>query len=184
MCFDSCLKGRYGVCCFGCSTKLGIHLIALLSLLEVGVILYIFIKELLDGIFNLKSCTWLFIVFMRVVAYLSMCQDGISKRRHFMWVLVSTTVLEAIMFTIMNFGLLDGTSQMIIFKLVSSWGMGNALQILLLELFSVVHLGMFCYFCSVAYEYYTMAADDPSMIDAEHRRMAEEEKSQIGRAHV
>ena len=177
MCFDNCLKGRHGVCFFGCSTKFGIHLIALLSLIEVGLILYIFIKELLDGIFNLKTGTWLFIVVVRVMTYLSLCCDGIRKRRFFMQVLVATTVLEAIMFTIMNFGLLDGTSQEIIFKIVSGWGMGNAVQILLLELLSVTHLALFSYFCSIAYEYYTMAADDPEMIDAEHRQMAEEEKA-------
>ena len=161
MCLDSCLKGRHGFCCFGCSTKLGIHLIALLCLIELLLIACIFIKELSDGVFNLKVCTWLLIVVMRVLSYLSMCCDGISKRRGFMWVLVVTTILEAIMFTVMNVGLFNGTSQEAYFKLVASWGMGSTMQIFLFEIFSVVHLTMFSYFCAVAYEYYRIAADNP-----------------------
>ena len=108
MCLDSCLKGRQGKCGFGCSTLLGIRLITFLSLTEMGLIGYIFFEQLSGGVLNFKVCTWLFLVLVRVVMYLSMCSDGISKRRNFMWALIGTTILEVVLFIIVNVELIDG----------------------------------------------------------------------------
>ena len=129
--------------------------------MEVGLIGYIFFDELADGILNFKTFTWLFLVFVRLMMYMSMCCDGISKRRRFMWALIGTTILEAVMFTILNYGLIDGTSQELIFRVIANWGWSSAVQIFVIELVSVIHLAMFTYFCAVAYEFYSMAADDP-----------------------
>ena len=78
MCFDSCLKGRHGQCFFGCSTKFGIHVTALVTLGEIALISTLFASDLKEGIFNLKIFTWLFIVVVRMLAYLAMCCDGIK----------------------------------------------------------------------------------------------------------
>ena len=129
--------------------------------MEVGLIGYIFFDELAGGIFNFKTFTWLFIVFVRVMMYLSMCCDGIAKRRRFMWALIFTTIVEAVMFTIMNYNLLDGTSQELIFRVAANWGWSSAVKIFVIELVTVIHLAMFTYFSAIAYEYYSMAADDP-----------------------
>ena len=110
MCFESCLKGRTGKCCFGCTTRVGIHLIAMLTLAEVALIAWIFGGELSSGLFNLKVFMWLTITLSRTFAYFAMCCDSISKRRVFMYTMVLTTIIEAILFTIMNIGLFDGTS--------------------------------------------------------------------------
>ena len=126
MCFDKCLKGREGKCCFGCSTRFGISLISIMALAEVGLIGYLFFNQLGDGIFNLKVFTWLFISFMRVLAYFSMCFDGISKRKCYLWTLIFTTAIEVVMFTILNIGLFDGEHSEVVFKLVATWGMGEA----------------------------------------------------------
>ena len=167
MCFDRCLKGRAGKCCFGCSTRLGIHLIALMSLGEVALITYLFFHELGEGLFNLKVFTWLAITVFRVLAYFpTICYDSISKRKWFMWVLVFTTMVEIIMFTIMNVNLFDGDDTEKIFRVAVLWGLGNGITIALTEVVTLVHLVLFCYFCAIAYESYTMALDDPSMIQA------------------
>ena len=165
MCLESCLKGRAGKCCFGCSTRLGIHLIALLTVAEVMLIAWIFFGELGDGIFNLKVGMWLAIVLSRTLAYFAMCCDNISKRQAFMVTLAATTMIEAILFTIMNIGLFDGTSQEKVFIVLKAWGLGTWVQIFVIELLSVIHLAMFVYFCAVSFEYYTFARDDPAMID-------------------
>mgnify|MGYP001162933185 CR=1 FL=1 len=115
MCFDSCLRGRHGICCFGCSTKLGIHLSALLIVGEIILIASLFADEMKSGILNLKMFTWLFIVSLRFISYLSMCFDGIKKRKAFLWTMILTTAVEAAMFTVLNIGLLDGTDQEKIF---------------------------------------------------------------------
>ena len=125
MCFESCLKGRVGKCCFGCSTRLGIHLIAMLTIAEVALISWIFGGELSSGIFNLKVSMWLGIVLCRTFAYLSMCCDSIRKRKAFMLTLVATTLVEAILFTIMNIGLFDGTAQEKVFNVMAAWGLGT-----------------------------------------------------------
>ena len=126
MCFDSCLKGRAGVSFFGCSTKFGINIVSLLSLIEVGIIGYLFINELGDGEFSLKVFTWLGLCFFRLIAFLSMCCDSISKRKYFMWTLLFTTALEIAMFTILNVSLFDGDSSEVAFTLIEAWGMGEA----------------------------------------------------------
>ena len=177
MCFDSCLRGRRGQCCFGCSTKLGIHLTAGLTLAEIILISSIFGSEIKDGLFNLKVFTWLFIVILRFLSYLSMCCDGIRKRKAFMWTMVVTTLVELVMFTILNIGLFDGSNEEKIFKIISIWGLGEEMQIALIEVLSIVHLGLFIYLCAVAYEYYCMACDDPAMIQREHDQQAEQEKT-------
>ena len=169
-------KGREGICCFGCSTKLGIHLITMLVAAEICILAYLFKYEIAEGIFNLKVFTWLALSVARLVSYFTMCCDSISKRLCFFWVLVGTTVLEACMFTIMNVGLFDESSTEVVLKIAESWGMGSGLQIALVEILSLSHLVMFCYFSAIAHEYYTMGRDDPAMIDAEHKRLAAEEK--------
>ena len=127
MCFDKCLKGRAGKCCLGCSTRLGIHLIGILSLIEVGLIGYFFFSEIGDGLFNLKVFTWLFLSAMRTVAYFSMCCDSISKRKCYVLTLLTTTMLELVMFTILNIHLFDGDSNEVALRLFSTWGMGEAM---------------------------------------------------------
>ena len=176
MCFESCLKGRAGICCLGCSTRLGIHLVALLTLAEVGIISWLFKHELGDGIFNLKVFAWLAIVVARALAYFSMCCDSISRRKLFFYVLLATTMLEVVMFTVLNIGLFDGTSQEMAFRVIAAWGLGSGLQIALIEVLSLVHLCMFAYFCAISFEYYTFARDDPAMIDREHAAAAASEK--------
>ena len=171
-----CFRERPGICCFGCSTSFGIHLIALLTLAEVALISYIFGKELKTGVFSLKIFTWLSIVVFRTLAYLQMCCDSINKRWIFLWSLVGTTAIEALLFVLLNVGLFDGTDTEVLLKFVAAWGMGTWVQIFFIELLSIVHLGLFCYFSYVAHEYYTMARDDPVMIDKEHREQAEAEK--------
>ena len=161
MCFDSCLRGRQGQCCFGCSTRLGINLTAVLTLLETTLIGYIFLNEMSDGIFNLKVFSWLFLVVFRLIAYFVMCCDSISNRKFFMYSLVGTTFLEGIMFTILNIGLFDGTDEEIAFRALKAWGLTEWVQIFFVEVFSLIHLILFCYLCAVAYEYYAMARDDP-----------------------
>ena len=42
---------------------------------------------------------------------------------------------------------------------------------------STIHLILFSYFGAIAYEYYQMACDDPSMIELEHKNQATKEKS-------
>ena len=180
MCFDSCLRGRHGICCFGCSTKLGIHLTALLTLFEFFLIASLFASDLKDGIFNLKIFTWLFLVILRQMAYLSMCCDGIRKRKVFLYTMIFTTCLEAAMFVILNIGLFDGTNDEKIFRVIEAWGLGTWVQILLIEVLSAIHLGLFIYLCAISYEYYCMACDDPGMIQAEHDRLASEEKAAAG----
>lgn len=155
MCMDSCLKGRPNICCFGCSTRLGINLIGLLSFAEMGLIGYLFFNELGEGIFDFKLCIWLFIVTVRSLAYINTCCDTISKRRQFMWALIVTTIFEAIMFTVLNVSLFDGsTSEEVIFDILVGWGMAKGVQIFLVEAISILHLGMFAYFISIVYEWY------------------------------
>ena len=176
MCLDSCLKGREGKCCFNCSTRMGIHLIAILTLAEMAVVSWIFKSEMNHGLFNIKVFTWLFITVVRSFTYFAMCLDSISKRKAFMYTLMVTTLIELSMFVIMNFGLLDESKESIAFSAVASWGLGTAMQVLFVEALSLVHIVMFCYFCAIAYEYYAYARDDPAMIDAEHNRQATQEK--------
>ena len=124
----------------------------------------------------MKVFTWLAIVVARTLAYLSMCCDSISKRAAFLWTLVATTVAEAAMFTVMNLSLFDGSNTEVVLRLAADWGMGSGMQIFFFEALSVVHLALFVYFCTIAFEYYTMARDDPAMIDAEHAQQAAKEK--------
>ena len=149
---------------------------ALLTLGEVALIGSMFISEIKDGILNLKVLTWLFLVTLRTVAYLSMCCDGIKKRRAFLYTMLFTTGLEVAMFVVLNIGLLDGTDQEKIFEIVAAWGLGTGMQIFIVEVLSAIHLGLFIYLCAIAYEYYCMACDDPEMIQSEHNRQADEEK--------
>ena len=176
MCFENCLKGRTGKCCFGCSTRVGIHLIAALTLAEVFLIAWIFCGELTGGILNLKVIMWLAITLSRTFAYFAMCCDSISKRKVFMITLIFSTIVELILFTIMNFGLFDGSNTEKVFTVLTAWGLGTWVQILLMEFLSFTHLIMFTYFISIAFEYYTFARDDPSMIDREHEAMAADAK--------
>ena len=178
MCFDRCLKGRAGKCCYGCSTGVGIHLIALLSLGEVALVTYLFFHELGEGIFNMKVMTWLAITLFRVGAYFPTCfADSISKRKCFMWVMVITTLVEICMFTIMNVNLFDGEDTEKVFRLAVTWGLSEGFTVALTEVVTLAHLILFCYFSAIAYESYTMAADDPKMIEAEHNKLAEIEKA-------
>ena len=180
MCFDKCLRGRVGICGCGCSTRFGVNIIYVISLLEVILFAYLFFSELAtegEIVFNLTVLAWLAIGLMRVFAYLSMCFDTISKRKCFMWTLVATTAIEVAMFVILNVGLIDGDSNEETFPLVASWDtMGSGMQIAFIEVLSMAHLAMFSYFCAIAYEYYCLACDDPKMIEAEHNIQADREK--------
>ena len=69
------------------------------------------------------------------------------------------------------------------FSVLESWGLGNTMQIIMIEVFSFVHLCLFTYFCAVVFEFYTFARDDPSMIDKEHREQAAAEKSAAAERH-
>ena len=177
MCMDSCLKGRQGICCFGCSTRLGINLIGMLSLAEVALIGYLFFNELSSGEFNLKVCAWFLMVTVRSLAYLADFCDSISRRRKFMYTLIVTTILEIVMFTILNVSLFTDSGKEVAFRIFAAWGMGQALQIAAIEILSIVHILMFAYFSAIAYEFYCMACDDPKMIDAEHKAQASKEKA-------
>ena len=42
------------------------------------------------------------------------------------------------------------------------------ITVALTEVVTLAHLILFCYFSAIAYESYTMALDDPHMIEAEH----------------
>ena len=97
-----------------------------------------------------------------------------------MYTMIVTTCLEAAMFIILNINLFDGTTDEKIFRVAEAWGLGTWVQILLIEVLSAVHLGLFVYLCAISYEYYCMACDDPSMIQAEHDRLASEEKHAAG----
>ena len=74
MCFNSCdrcLKGNDGRACFGCvSTKCAIHTIAILSSAELAFITYEFSAEMISGKFNWIVFTWMFICFIRVLAWI------------------------------------------------------------------------------------------------------------------
>ena len=177
MCFESCLKGRTGICCFGCSTSLGMHLIALLTFAEVALIGSIFCSELASGIFNLKVFTWLAISLFRTLSYFAMCCDSIARRKMHMWVVLVTTMIEAALFTIMNMGLFDGSNTEKAFMVLEAWGLGTSMQIIVIEVVSFIHLCMFVYFCAVTFEYYTFARDDPTMIDREHKNQAAADKA-------
>ena len=168
MCFGSCLRGRDNEVFCGCSTRTGINLIYLLAMVELIITGYLFLTEIKDGIFNLKVFMWVNISFFRIIAYFSMCFDSISKRSCFMWVLIATTVVEIAMFTILNVGLFDGDATETAFKLIESWGMGDAVQVAFIEICSILHLLLSFYFCAIAYEWYCIACDDPKMIEQEH----------------
>ena len=127
MCFDRCLKGRAGKCCFGCSTRLGIHLIGMLALSEFGLIGYLFYNELGEGLFNMMVFTWLFLSGMRAVAYISMCCDSISKRKCYVVTLFTTTLLELIIFTISNMFLFNGDSNELVLRIVTTWGISETM---------------------------------------------------------
>ena len=81
------------------------------------------------------------------------------------------------MFTVLNIGLFDGTEEEVAFRALKAWGFAEWVQIFFVEVFSFIHLVLFCYLCAVAYEYYAMARDDPTMIDAEHKSQATAEKA-------
>ena len=49
-------------------------------------------------------------------------------------------------------------------------------QILIVEFIALSHLVIFLYFSAVAYEHYQISRDNPGMIDAEHKRLANKEK--------
>ena len=53
MCFGKCIRGREGQCCIGCSTRLGINLIGLICLFEVGLMGYLLAQGL-----NLQTIAW------------------------------------------------------------------------------------------------------------------------------
>lgn len=176
MCLENCLKGRNGKCCFGCSTRLGIHLIALFTLAEVFIIGWIFFGEVGDGIFNLKVFTWLMIVVSRTFTYLATCCDSISKRWAFFVMMILTTIVELVLFTLMNIWIFSGTIEDSLFSVLAAWGWSSWVQIFATEVVTGVHLCLFIYFCAVVFEYYTFARDDPKMIDAEHAFQASAEK--------
>ena len=177
MCFDKCLKGRENICCCGCSTRLGINLIAILTLAETGLVTYLFAGQLSDGIFNLKVFSWLFISLFRTCAYFQMCFDTISKRRCYLWSLIGTTIIELAMFTIMNVKLFDKSNEDLLFEAtLAAWGLSSSMQIAIIEILSIIHLIMFIYFCSVSYEWWSVSRDDPAMIDAEHKAQAAADK--------
>lgn len=169
MCFESCLKGRTGICCFGCSTRVGIHLIALLNIAELVFIGALFGTEISNGLFNLKIFAWLVISLLRVLTYFAMCCDSISKRKTHMWGMLLTTLLEATLFTIMNIGIFSKSETEVAFSVLETWGLGNTMQIIVIEVVSFIHLILFTYFTAVCFEYYTFARDDPKMIDMEHK---------------
>ena len=106
----------------------------------------------------------------RSVAYFQMCFDTISKRKCYLWSLLTTTVIEACVFTVMNVHLFNKSDDEIVFQAaLEAMGLGNGMQIAIIEVLSFVHLAMFIYFCSVSYEWWSVANDDPAMIDAEHK---------------
>ena len=55
-------------------------------------------------------------------------------------------------------------------------GMSRGWAIFCMETVSILHLCLFWYFCAIAQEHYYTAADDPKMIDIEHKRQAEIDK--------
>ena len=60
--------------------------------------------------------------------------------------------------------------------MLTAWGLGTWVQIVLMEFLSLLHLLMFTYFISISFEYYTFARDDPQMIDREHNALAADAK--------
>ena len=62
---------------------------------------------------------------VRLLSYVSTCCDSISKRRQFMYALMVTTILEIVMFTVMNVSLFDGTTETVIFDILLDWGLGR-----------------------------------------------------------
>ena len=177
MCFDSCLKGRHGKSFFGCTTKFGIHMVGLISLAEIVLISLILTSELKEGIVNLKVIIWLAMVVWRMLAYLTMCCDGIKQRKAFMWSMTLTTLLEVIMFTVTNIMLFDEDATSMVIKIAEFWAMATWVKVLILEVVTLLHLALMTYMTVLAYEHYCMACDIPAMIEAEHARLAADDKS-------
>ena len=149
MCFGKCIRGREGQCCFGCSTRLGINLIGLICLFEVGLMGYL----LAQGT-NLQTIAWFAISFFRVLAYFAMCCDGISKRRWFMVTMILTTILEAVILTIFNVSIFGENRPEVIFQAANDLGWSTQAQIAIVEVASIANLALFGYFCAISYEYY------------------------------
>ena len=149
-------------------------MIALISGAELAFITYAFSEEMVNENFNMSVLTWMMICFLRVCGWLYMCCDGIYKRRLFMWILIITTILEVVMFTILQMTLFDGNPDELIFSHMA--GLSVGIQVIIIETLALLHLLLFSYFSAVAYEYYALSCDDPGMIDAEHKRRATKDK--------
>ena len=60
-------------------------------------------------------------------------------------------------------------------------GWGCRSTVIFTDLAGGINVTAFFYFCSVAYDYYQHAAEDPEMIDQEYSRLASEKKDQVKR---
>ena len=91
-----------------------------------------------------------------------------------MWVLVATTITEICMFTVLQTKLFDGDHNELVFNHMENLSTG--VKIFIIDFVAAFNMIIFIYFSAVAYEYYSIACDDPKMIDAEHKRRANLEK--------
>ena len=91
-----------------------------------------------------------------------------------MWVLIVTTITEICMFSVLQTKLFDGDHNELVFNHLVN--MSTGVRIFMIEFAAAFNMLIFIYFSAVAYEYYSIACDDPAMIDAEHKRRANIEK--------
>ena len=81
---------------------MGIFLIGSLINLELGVFMYLLATMLMVTDFDFTVFVLFGLSFIRALFYVSMCCDGISRRKTFLYAMCATTIAEILLFTAFN----------------------------------------------------------------------------------
>ena len=128
-----------------------------------------------SGDWSFGVFVWLFVGAARMFFWLWMCCDTIHKRKYFLWTMIITWLIQVALFVNIQGELFTGPDnycekQHVLKHMVEKWGLKCGGAITILELFSIINLGLFAYFTAVAYEHFHLGNKDKKLLEKEAHR--------------